>query len=105
MTAWTRKLEQALGRRFGDGWWQRSAPIEVFQAGAEWALSTLAIEAGGDDGASDVHAAWRDTMLYQGRRVADERQTWEGLPDVDKGLDRVIHRRVIRAAVDRLKGG
>ena len=35
----------------------------------------------------DVHAAWRDGMLAQGREVAPERMRWETLSEQDRELD------------------
>jgi hypothetical protein len=45
-----------------------------------------------------VHAAWRDTMLAQGRTVAPERLVWEHLSADDQLLDIQIGTEVARAA-------
>ncbi len=38
----------------------------------------------------DIHAAWRDGMLAQGRPVPEERMSWETLSEPDKQLDDLI---------------
>lgn len=38
----------------------------------------------------DIHAAWRDGMLAQGRPVPTERMSWETLSEPDKQLDDLI---------------
>ena len=42
----------------------------------------------------EVHAAWRDGMLRQGRAVAPERMTWETLSEQDRELDRELGARL-----------
>jgi hypothetical protein len=44
--------------------------------------------------AREVHAAWRDGMIAQGREVAPERMEWETLSDHDRDLDRYIGERM-----------
>jgi len=38
----------------------------------------------------DIHAAWRDGMIAQGRSVAKERMTWDTLTEQDRELDNGI---------------
>lgn len=47
--------------------------------------------------AREVHAAWRDGMLQQGREVAHERMTWETLTLEDQMLDASIAGRLYHA--------
>lgn len=49
------------------------------------------------DGAREVHRAWRDTMLAQGREVAAEKMEWETLSEHDKALDALVAHGVIRS--------
>lgn len=46
--------------------------------------------------AQEVHAAWRDGMIDQGREVSAERMTWETLSEQDKALDKYIGGRLAR---------
>jgi len=52
--------------------------------------------------AQEVHAAWRDGMLEQGREVAAERMDWETLSEQDKALDRYIGQRLAKLLTDAL---
>ena len=52
--------------------------------------------------AQEVHAAWRDGMLSQGREVAAERMQWETLTEEDKKLDRYIAERVAKIVLDAM---
>lgn len=52
--------------------------------------------------AKEVHAAWRDGMLNQGREVAPERMEWDTLSDADKRLDRYIGERLAKLITDAL---
>lgn len=47
--------------------------------------------------AREVHAAWRDGMLAQGRDVAPHRMTWETLSPEDHALDAYIADRLAAA--------
>lgn len=53
---------------------------------------------GADDLARAVHAAWLGGMLAQGSDVAEERRSWDTLPERDRALDRDIARAVLLAA-------
>jgi hypothetical protein len=53
--------------------------------------------------AREVHAAWRDGMLAQGREVAAHRMTWETLSADDHALDAYIAERVARATISALE--
>jgi hypothetical protein len=44
--------------------------------------------------AQDVHMAWRDGMLEQGRRVPARRMEWRTLSAKDRVLDRKIAERL-----------
>ena len=44
--------------------------------------------------AQDVHMAWRDGMLEQGRRVPARRQQWATLSAKDRVLDQKIAQRL-----------
>ena len=43
----------------------------------------------------ELHRAWRDNMIDQGRKVSAERMEWESLPHQDKELDKMIAREVL----------
>jgi len=49
--------------------------------------------------AREIHAAWRDGMLAEGRPVAQDRMTWDTLWEKDRELDRYIAARVARLLV------
>lgn len=49
--------------------------------------------------AQEVHAAWRDGMLRQGREVAPHRMTWDTLSSEDHELDAYIAERVAATAL------
>jgi hypothetical protein len=50
--------------------------------------------------AQEVHAAWRDGMLDQGRQVAPERMMWDTLSEQDKALDKYIGARLAKLLAD-----
>lgn len=52
--------------------------------------------------AQEVHAAWREGMLAQGREVAPERMSWETLSDQDKLLDRYIGIQLAKLITDAM---
>ena len=52
--------------------------------------------------AQEVHAAWRDGMLAQGRPVSPERMEWDTLSDDDQALDRYIGRRLATLITEAL---
>lgn len=52
--------------------------------------------------AQEVHGAWRDGMLEQGREVAPERMAWETLSEQDKALDRYIGARLAKILTDAM---
>jgi hypothetical protein len=54
--------------------------------------------------AQEVHAAWRDGMLEQGRAVVPERMSWDTLSEQDKALDKYIGNRLARLLVEALGG-
>jgi len=50
----------------------------------------------------EVHAAWRDGMLQQGREVTAERMAWETLSEQDHALDRYIGERLARLIAEAM---
>jgi len=50
----------------------------------------------------EVHAAWRDKMLAQGREVAPARLDWDTLEQEDRELDRYIGERLARLIVEAM---
>ena len=54
--------------------------------------------------AQEVHAAWRDGMLEQGRVVALDRMSWDTLSTQDKELDKYIGDRLAKLLVEALGG-
>lgn len=83
------------------------------EVGTEARMRSIATEPKNAEGSSvlvnrealarEVHAAWRDGMLAQGRDVAPHRMTWETLSPEDHALDAYIADRVaaaLRAALE-----
>jgi hypothetical protein len=54
--------------------------------------------------AQEVHAAWRDAMLEQGRQVPPERMHWDSLSALDKALDHFIAERLASLMVQAMGG-
>lgn len=50
--------------------------------------------------AQEVHAAWRDGMIQQGREVAPQRMEWDTLSEQDQALDKYIAERVAAIMVE-----
>ena len=53
--------------------------------------------------AAEVHAAWRDGMITQGRTVADNRMVWEGMDKRERQLDYYIAARLVRSVLVMLR--
>lgn len=47
-------------------------------------------------GGREIHRAWRDSMMNQGRKVSPEKLEWETLPYQDKMLDEQIAEDLLR---------
>jgi hypothetical protein len=52
--------------------------------------------------AQEVHAAWRDGMLAQGREVASERMSWDTLSAEDRALDEHIAERIAKLIAEAM---
>lgn len=88
----------------GDAW---PAPDEVEGIDCDVSFARLALthpqpsNSAGEVLAKEVHAAWRDGMLIQQRKVASERMKWETLSEDDHQLDLYIAARLFYACTGK----